>query len=146
MNSSVPIWLASCSPRRGQLVAEAGIEVTVMPSDLDDAELTRGGVQPELWVMALAYFKARRVSDILSTKGDIPTDRSRIMLGADTLCVCDDQIFGQPRDAAEAMHMIRSMCNRIHRTMTGVCLLSFPTGRIFRSVDQRRIRVGVSST
>lgn len=142
MNSSVPIWLASSSPRRCQLLAEAGIEVIVMPSDLDDADLTRGGVQPELWVMALAYFKARRVSDLLSTKGNLPAERSRVMLGADTLCVCEGEIFGQPRDAAQAMHMIRSMCNRVHCTMTGVCLLAFPTGRRFLSVDQAWIRVG----
>ena len=67
MNSTVPIWLASGSPRRRRLLEEAGLEVMVKPSDLDDADLTKGGVQPELWVMALAYFKARRVSDAFSS-------------------------------------------------------------------------------
>ena len=114
----------------------------VKPSDLDDADLTKGSVQPELWVMALAYFKARRVSDLLNSEPGAQSVRTRIILGADTLCVCEGEIFGQPHDANEAMRMIRRMCNRVHRTMTGVCLLAFPTGRRFLTVDQARIRVG----
>ncbi len=142
MKSSVPIWLASKSPRRRRLLEEAGLEVMVKPSDLDDADLTMGGVQPELWVMALAYFKARRVSDLLISERNTQSVRSQVILGADTLCLCEDEIFGQPHDANEATHMIRRMCNRAHLTMTGVCLLAFPTGRRFLTVDQARISVG----
>ena len=121
---------------------EAGLEVSVKPSDLDDADLIMGGVQPELWVMALAYFKARRVSELLTNESKVQSVRTRVILGADTLCLCEDEIFGQPRDANEATHMIRRMCNRTHVTMTGVCLLAFPTGRRFLTMDQARISVG----
>lgn len=142
MNSSVSIWLASKSPRRRRLLEEAGLEVMVKPSDLDDADLTMGGVQPDLWVMALAYFKARRVLDLLISERNAQSVRTRVILGADTLCLCEDEIFGQPHDANEATHMIRRMCNRVHLTMTGVCLLAFPTGRRFLTMDQARISVG----
>ena len=142
MSTSVPIWLASGSSRRRRLLEEAGVEVMVKPSDLDDADLTKGSVQPELWVMALAYFKARRVSDLLNSDPVAQSVRIRVILGADTLCVCEDEVFGQPQDMNEATHMIRRMCNRVHRTMTGVCLLAFPTGRRFLTVDQARITVG----
>lgn len=142
MSSRIPIWLASGSSRRRRLLEEAGVEVMVKPSDLDDADLTKGSVQPELWVMALAYFKARRVSDLLNSEPVVQSVRTRVILGADTVCVCEGEIFGQPRDANEAMLMIRRMCNRVHRTMTGVCLLAFPTGRRFLTVDQARITVG----
>ncbi len=121
--TGVALLLASASPRRRLLLEEAGYEVVVHPADLDDAELKRGCVTPEEWVMALAYFKARRVQAMLSRVDRPASADAPVILGADTVCVHGDEIFGQPMDEADARRMIVAMREVAHRTMTGVCLL-----------------------
>jgi septum formation protein len=131
------IWLASRSPRRRQLLIEAGVDVRIMPPDIDDARLRHGEVPPEWWVMALAYLKARRVGELLVRAGDrrqVSGDReAAIVLGADTVCAIGREIFGQPRDAVDARRMLRMMSGREHRTITGVCLL--PVGGVRSQVS-----------
>ncbi len=115
-----PIWLASRSPRRKQLMMEAGFDVQVMPADIDDGRLRHGEVPPEWWVMALAYLKARRVRDMLHAANP---KASGLVLGADTVCAIGREALGQPCDADDARRMLRLMRGREHRTLTGVCLL-----------------------
>jgi septum formation protein len=114
------IWLASRSPRRRQLLMEAGVDARIMPPDIDDARLRHGEVPPEWWVMALAYLKARRVSELLRKANPAACG---IVLGADTVCALGREALGQPRDAQDARRMLRLMQGREHRTLTGVCLL-----------------------
>jgi septum formation protein len=118
-----PIWLASRSPRRRQLMIEAGFDVRVMAPDIDDGRLRHGSVPPEWWVMALAYLKARRVADILRASAQAA---GGIVIGADTVCAVGRSVLGQPRDADDARRMLTLMRNREHRTITGVCLLRAP--------------------
>ena len=66
MIASPSICLASASPRRRLMLEQAGFEIDIRPSDLDDALLVRQKVSPRQWVMALAWFKARRVAELLS--------------------------------------------------------------------------------
>jgi len=133
------IWLASASPRRRQILAEAGYDVLVRPSDLDDATMKRGGVPVEAWVMALAFFKARRVADAIRRQ---QPNAAGIVLGADTLCACDGRILGQPRDAADAQRMLRLLRERAHRTITGVALIDVRCGRRMLAADSATVRVG----
>lgn len=143
MNLAGPIWLGSASPRRRLLLSEAGIDVTVSPSDLDDGQLRRGRVTPRQWVMSLAYFKARRVADNLSSStsaGELP--RQGTILAADTVCVLGDCILGQPADAQDARRMIHAMRDAVHQTMTGVCFLSLAGGPRVMFVDQADVHVG----
>ena len=123
-SAASPIWLASRSPRRRQLLMEAGIDARIMPPDIDDSRLRHGEVPPEWWVMALAYLKARRVSELLRAAD--PAARG-IVLGADTVCALGRETLGQPRDAQDARRMLRLMQGREHRTLTGVCLLTMGT-------------------
>ncbi len=102
------------------MLQEAGIAARVHPSDLDDGRLQHQAVSPIIWVMALAYFKARRVVDTLHNSGS----PQGTVLGADTVCVHDGRIFGQPPDEETARSMISQMRNRTHQTITGVCLMS----------------------
>ena len=138
-----PIWLGSASPRRQQLLREAGIQVEVSPSDLDDGGLSPGEVTSRQWVMSLAYFKARRVVELLHRRR-APEDPapSGTVLAADTVCVHEGRILGQPADAADARRMLLIMRDDVHQTITGVCLLPVEGGPRLMFVDEAEVRVG----
>ena len=108
--------LASASPRRADLLREAGIAFQAAPAHIDEAE--GFGESPESYVGRLAREKAEAVW------------RARpgsYVLGADTTVVVDDAILAKPADAADAARMLRLLSGRAHRVLTGVCLLG-PSG------------------
>lgn len=138
-----PIWLGSASPRRRQLLREAGIEVEVSPSDLDDGVLKPGDVNSHQWVLSLAYFKARRVAEMLRRRRTPDGGPSRgTVLAADTVCIHAGRILGQPTDAADARRMLHAMRDDVHHTITGVCLLPLEGGPRLMFVDEAEVRVG----
>jgi septum formation protein len=109
----VTLVLASASPRRQELLRNAGIAFTVQPADID--ETPRDGESPAECAQRLAREKALAVS--LSRPQDC-------VLGADTIVVVDEKILGKPRDAADAARMLRLLSGRTHEVITGVCLIS----------------------
>lgn len=112
-----PIVLASKSPRRSALLAEFGVEIEVSVPTLDDGVFACGSIPVALWVRALAVMKAQDVSDNCALeKGTV--------LAADTVCVIDDEIAGQPTNALDATKMIEAMVSKTHEVFTGWCLLS----------------------
>lgn len=130
------VVLASASPRRRSLLADAGVrfEVTVPP--IDDGMLEPGRVSPAEWTMSLAYLKARSVADSLGPGATAP------ILAADTVCAIDGDILGQPRDAPSARAMLARLADADHETITGVCILCPRTGRRRVIVDRSRVHVG----
>ena len=112
-----PLVLASGSPRRAELLAKAGIDSVVFPPKLDDGDYVCGTMQVDIWVRTLAALKAYHVLEISSIG-------TGTVLGADTVCVVDEAILGQPSDATEATAMIKSMVNRSHEVYTGWCLVA----------------------
>jgi septum formation protein len=132
-----PLWLASRSPRRRQMLEELGIQLKVRAPDIDDAVLRRGDVSPAWWVLALAFLKARWVADVLRQSRSAGT-----VLGADTVCVVDDQVLGQPRDANDARRMLRLLRNAEHQTITGLCFIELSTGSRYFLFDRAIVRVG----
>lgn len=135
--SFVPVLLASASARREMLLREACIDVLIHPPDIDDGLLVPGQVPAAQWVMALAGLKAHRVAE---QRGD---DRSRLILAADTVCVHDGQILGQPADVEHARWMLRVLSCASHETLSGVCLLSGKTRLMF--YDRARVTLGTLS-
>jgi septum formation protein len=105
------IVLASASPRRHELLRNAGISFTVQPADIDETPLS--GEAPRDCVERLAREKALAVFRVR------PQD---YVLGADTIVVVDDTILGKPRDAADAGRMLRLLSARTHAVITGVCV------------------------
>jgi septum formation protein len=107
------IVLASGSPRRGEILTNAGIPfVREVPSHID--ETPRPGEAPRDYVVRLAREKAESVE----ARGD------RIVLGADTTVVIDGQILGKPSSPADAARMLRLLSGRGHEVITGICLRS----------------------
>jgi nucleoside triphosphate pyrophosphatase len=105
--------LASSSPRRQELLRNAGISFTARPADV--AEVHRPGEGPLDYPRRLARDKARAVRAQLA-------DRD-LVLGADTIVVVDQHILEKPADAADAVRMLRLLSGRAHQVTTGVCLI-----------------------
>src|SRR5688572_18054297 len=114
--------LASASPRRADLLREAGIAFRVAPAHIDESEAI--GESPESYVERLAREKAEAVWR------DRPAS---FVLGADTTVVVDETILAKPADAADAARMLRLLSGRSHRVLTGICLLG-PSGFFRASV------------
>jgi septum formation protein len=104
--------LASASPRRAELLRNAGIPFVVQPADID--ETPRAAEMPREYAERLAREKALAVFE------KRPQDR---VLGADTIVVVDQAILGKPRNAEDAFRMLRLLSGRTHAVITGVCLV-----------------------
>src|ERR1019366_5691704 len=110
--------LASASPRRQELLRNAGISFTVQPADVDETPLA--GEPPRELAERLASEKA------LAVWRTRPQDR---VLGADTIVVVDETILGKPVDADDAARMLRLLSGRVHRVITGVCVVEAVASR-----------------
>jgi len=106
--------LASASPRRRELLAQAGYTFTVEAADVDES--LRPGESPSAYVLRLAEEKARAVL-VRHAEED-----SVIVLGADTTVVCDNEILGKPTDAADAKRMLLRLSGRTHQVLTGIAI------------------------
>jgi septum formation protein len=106
------IVLASASPRRQDLLRNAGIPFVVQAADIDETPLQ--GESPRDCAERLAGEKAAAV---------FRNRREDYVLGADTIVVVDDAILGKPRDAGDAARMLRMLSGRTHAVITGVCIV-----------------------
>lgn len=106
--------LASASPRRRELLAQAGYTFTVEAADVDERE--RVGESPGDYVRRLAEEKATAV---LARHA---ADRHLLVLGADTTVVLDGAILAKPEDAEDARRMLRRLSGRTHEVLTGVAV------------------------
>ena len=108
------IILASASPRRQELLREAGISFAVHPAEVDEELLP--GELPAVSVMRLAALKAAAVA---------AQHPGSLVLGADTLVVLDGKMFGKPADFADACRMLKELSGRTHEVLTGVSLVEY---------------------
>ena len=103
--------LASKSPRRSEILKNAGYEFVVRVADAD--ETIPEGTKPEDAVVFLAARKAMAVER---------TDDETV-LGADTIVVLDNRILGKPKDREDAYNMLKNLSGRVHSVFTGVCII-----------------------
>lgn len=111
------IVLASGSPRRRELLEEAGVEFVVKISPAE--EIHDESMIPEKLCEANAELKAAAVA------GEFPDD---IVIGADTLVFLGGRALGKPKTLAEAKDMLRGLSGKTHRVCSGVCMI-FPGNR-----------------
>jgi septum formation protein len=102
--------LASQSPRRAEILRQAGIPFVVRPADVDETPLA--GETPEEYVRRLAEKKALAVV----------AAPEETILGADTTVVVAGQMLGKPADAADAARMLAALSGNCHEVLTGICL------------------------
>ena len=118
--------LASRSPRRRELLAEAGYRFDVCPPRHGIESALSAGEDPAELVARLAYQKAADVATRVS---------SGLILGCDTVAECDGRILGKPEDDQDARRMLETLRGRKHRVLSGVCLLRQPEGTSTVRVD-----------
>jgi septum formation protein len=122
---TVPVILASSSPRRRELLTLVGLPHEVRPADVDETLLA--GEAPAVYAERLARAKA--------SKSAVP---GSVSIGSDTIVVVDGKVLGKPRDAAGAHQMLRQLSGRSHLVMTAVAV-EF-NGRVTSEV----VQVGVT--
>jgi septum formation protein len=117
--------LASQSPRRRQLLEEAGYEFEVRtPADDVEAGGPDVGEATRDYVRRLAMAKARDVSRQLAE-----SRLDGLVIACDTVADCDGVILEKPRDRADAEQMLRLLSGRSHEVWSGLCVQHLPSGR-----------------
>ena len=134
-----PLILASASPRRAELLKLLQVKFRILPGEAQ--EVTHEHLSPLEVCQLNAHRKARAVAK------KIPDD---LVLAADTLVFLDGEIFGKPRNLADARRMLARLQGRTHQVVTGVCLLHLRAHRerifavstdvLFHPLDDRQIR------
>lgn len=122
------IILASASPRRKELLAQIGLEFEIVVSDVEEK------VTSTLPWQVVEELSARKAGAVCSTvcceggTGSAVSENEMLVIGADTIVACDEQILGKPHDEENAKEMLRSLQGRTHQVYTGVTLIHVKDG------------------
>ena len=108
--------LASASPRRAQILRDAGLAFSIISSAVDETPIP--GEAPNDLVLRLANAK----SELVAARSVGPA----IVIAADTVVVLEGQILGKPRSTDDARHMLEKLSGRTHSVVTGVSLIRLP--------------------
>jgi septum formation protein len=112
--------LASASPRRRELLRQAGFSFLVYPAHIN--EEPRPGEDPEAYVTRLAREKAEAVFAELSASGEAA--KQLTVLGADTTVTLDGAILGKPESKQDAARILRLLSGRVHSVITGIAVVT----------------------
>lgn len=119
------IILASQSPRRKELLRQAGLTFRVCPAEVDECLDT--SLPIEAAVEKLAYDKASAVA------AQYPHD---IVIGADTIVYCDHQVMGKPHTEAKAVAMLQQLSGKTHQVISGVAIGCGEQWECFHAVSE----------
>lgn len=126
------IILASGSPRRKELLEQAGMEFEVLASHAEEV-ITK--TEPGEIVEELSLCKAQAAAEMLDKKERV----GKIILGADTVVVLDGEILGKPGSENRAIEMLRSLQGKTHQVYTGVTLMQ--DGRTYSFHEKTDVEV-----
>jgi len=139
MSVELPLILASASPRRQQLLSEAGFIFETLPPDEHAEDERRTNELPTEYVRRLAFQKAKNVADKVE---------QGIILGGDTivLCgdgvLCNDGILEKPTDRNDAQRMLQQLRGQVHCVLSGLCLIKKEIGcemTVHQATDTTRL-------
>jgi septum formation protein len=123
------IILASASPRRAEILRQAGISFSVLSSAIDETPYPRE--TPEALVLRLAGAKA----ELVAARSLGPA----FVVAADTVVVADGQILGKPRSTEDARHILQILSGRTHTVLTGVSLIRLPDAERRQFVESTQV-------
>jgi septum formation protein len=121
--------LASNSPRRRHLLAQAGLNFSVIPSNVDEQKVSMS--DPNDCVRELAESKAMDISR---------KHPDRWVIGADTIVIIEQQILGKPDSKDAARNMLRRLSGKTHQVYTGFCICCKREKRLFSDVVKTDVR------
>ncbi|MGQ9832017.1 MAG: Maf family protein [Thermochromatium sp.] len=126
------LYLASRSPRRGELLHQIGVRFAPIGVNVD--ETPHLGEQPMDYVRRIAIAKAQAGRVV------IPLGDPRPVLAADTAVIIDGEILGKPRDRPDFLRMMARLSGRTHQVLTGVALAQGDEVSVELSTSQVRFR------
>lgn len=132
------IILASGSPRRKELLLQAGYQIEVMVSEADE---NVADDNPVLMVEELAYRKAEAVAEKIFSQN---MEESCLIIGADTIVVRGRRVLGKPTDREAAYRMIWKLAGKTHQVYTGVALWYFSADKklkVYRMHEKTDVNV-----
>lgn len=133
----MPIYLASASPRRQELLRQIGVSFEVLIPNINEAQ--RAGELPDAYVTRMALEKARACHQKVTQKNLTPYP----LLAADTTVVRDHAILGKPMDRIAGEAMLASLAGRSHEVLTAICVIH--EHKIYQALSRSRVTLGVLS-
>ncbi len=127
--------LASSSPQRAEVLRDAGMAFEVYAPQVEEARRPNEAV--EKMVTRLAEAKARAAAESVGKKN------RAIIIGADTALELDGEIFGKPRDAADAREMLSYLSGRTHYVLTGIFAVRLPDGATRSAVERTAVTLAL---
>jgi len=129
----LPLYLASASPRRRELLHGLGLAFTVEAAAVDESALS--GESARDHVVRLAALKAATVAGGLRER-----HIEALVLAADTVVTIDGAFLGKPKDAADALAMLRTLSGKTHEVVTACRLVRGDDGRVAAACVSTRVR------
>jgi septum formation protein len=124
--------LASSSPRRAEVLRNAGFVFEIRPADVDETRQPHEAAED--YVRRVAQAKARAISE------PARADRERaIVIAADTIVLAEGQILGKPRDAEDARRMLRLFSGKTHEVLTALSVINVPAAKEALHVEKTRV-------
>lgn len=119
------IILASQSPRRSQLLIESGFtNIVVRPTDVDEI------IPPQYPTLKVAAYLAELKAEFARQW----IENDEIIIAADTTVVLNDTIYNKPEDVKDARRILRDLSGKMHRVVTGVCMISKKKKHVFSDI------------
>lgn len=133
----IPLILASQSPRRRDLLQQAGYQFVVdPPHETVEAEAPTSGLSPRKLVAELSRCKAERVAE---------QHAEGLVVAADTVAECAGEVLGKPVDRNDAERMLRHLMATTHRVITGVTLWHRPSNLHQTHVEETTLQMDLVS-
>jgi len=117
--------LASRSPRRQELIKRIVMDFKVVASDIDESTIKES--DPVKFALAAAEIKARSVGERYP---------SAVVIGADTIVVYKNKIYGKPADRGDAVRMLKELSGREHQVITGVAVFRKENDKFMSAVEK----------
>lgn len=131
--SEARLILASGSPRRTEILRNAGFEFEIHATDADETRRARESAAR--YVRRVATAKTRAAAEEFAGKSG-----RTIVIGADTVVLASGKILGKPLDVKDARRMLRMLSGKTHRVLTGLAIVSLPDGAERHHVETTRVR------
>jgi septum formation protein len=124
--------LASSSPRRAEVLRNAGFVFEIRPADVDETRQPHEAAED--YVRRVAQAKARAIAE------PARADRERaIVIAADTIVLAEGQILGKPSDAEDARRMLRLFGGKTHEVLTALSVINVPAAKEALHVEKTRV-------